>query len=190
MPHLPRLATLALTVIVLAGCAAVPPAVLGGPDLELDAALAQDAAVWDVSVQAPEAVWRRFAETRASPPAACCDTTAEAEFADLVGGEVGRELRRCTKGGGRRLDVRIRIDALRYDQRFGSLVDGKGADQIGGVVEVVDPARQGAVVARRTLEVSAPSGRLLARIVSDRTMNLGEHLGRSLCADVFRKPPA
>ena len=171
--------------LALSACAPVAR-VVGGPDLELPPALAAEARVVRLDVEAPWAVVNRYAETqgRTVNPGDEPEPLDDLSFRNAIDGEIRPQLDRCATGV-RRLEARVRIERLDFDDRFRSLWDGQGHDRIEGLVEFADPAAGGAIVGRYRIVAEAGSGKLLRRIVTDRTDSLAEAFGRQLCRSAF-----
>jgi hypothetical protein len=179
----------------LSACATLPPLVEGGPPFDLPPSLVDEAGIAAIRVEGAPWVLDRYAETRGdhdihadrTDPTYRRDPLSDLNFEDDVGTEIGEELRRCADGP-RLLEARVLIADLIYDDRLRSLVDGRGADLIGGVVELADPAT-GEIVGRYEVRAGTNSGGLLTRIVTDRTSNLAEEFGRALCMQAFGRNP-
>lgn len=180
---------------MLAACAMSPvPRVAGGPPMAFSPDLLDRVSIGRIDAEGVTEVIERYAQTQGdyaagdrTDPAWNLDPLSDLNFRMAIESEVGEELRLCATGD-RRLDARILIDQLTYDDRLRSLVDGRGLDWIGGVVEFVEPDSD-VVVARYEIEAGTNSGGLLTRIVSDRTDAAAEEFGRALCHEAFGRNP-
>jgi hypothetical protein len=174
--------------LLLSACAATPR-VVGGPPIGLDPQLAAGSRITQVHVEAAAGVLWRYAQTKGeAADANRPEAFVEERFRNAVSWEMENELRRCATGP-RPLEMRVRVEDIAYDERFASLWDGKGADHVRALVEIAEPGPAGAILARYPIEASAASGRLVARILSDRTDALGEALGRETCLKAFGRNP-
>lgn len=182
--------------LALAGCAMTPtPRVQGGAPFALTPADIGQVHIWAIHVEAAPHVQRRYAESRDMAPQPGesfpydeKSREADSDFRTDFEFELRQELKLCATGP-RRLDAVILVDNLVYDDRLRSLVDGKGHDLVGGVVELTDPALNNQVVARYRIEAGTNSGGLLTRILGDRLDAMAEEFGRALCMEAFGQNP-
>lgn len=185
-----------VTSLAISGCAMTPtPRVQGGEPFALTAADISQVHIGAIHVEAAPRVQNRYAQSRDMAPQpdepfpydeksreADYDFRTDFEF------EVRQELKRCATGP-RPLNAVILVDNLVYDDRLRSLVDGKGYDMVGGVVELTDPAQGDRIVARYRIEAGTNSGGLLTRILGDRLDAMAEEFGRALCMEAFGQNP-
>ncbi|RZJ18373.1 MAG: hypothetical protein EON91_05680 [Brevundimonas sp.] len=190
-----QLATLVAS-LALTGCAMTPtPRVQGGQPFALPPAEADQFRIGAIHVEAAPRVRDRYAQSRNLTPEPGETFTydeksqeADYDFRTDFEFEVRQELKRCATGS-RPLNAVILVDNLVYDDRLRSLVDGKGYDVVGGVVELTDPAQGDRIVARYRIEAGTNSGGLLTRILGDRLDAMAEEFGRALCMEAFGQNP-
>ncbi len=192
-----RLIALTTAAATLCACATtVPPHVRGGPPLALTPADADQLRVEAIHVEGTPRVLDGFQsyrgedptfEERQDPSRPRHAPFIESDFSQTVEWELRDELKLCATGA-RPVTAVVLIDELRMDERLRSLVDARGYDTIGGVVEFVDPVTD-TVIARYRIRAATNSGNLLTRIVGDRAMNAAEEFGRALCMEVFGRNP-
>lgn len=153
----------------LTATAACAPVVQGGPPIDLPLSLQDTARVGSITVSSN---W----------------LDAEEDFSDTFSEEVGEELRRCMNGS-RPIDVHIHVERLNRAGRAEVLLEGEGMHTLSGIVEFVDPQRDGAVVGRFPVAVATTAGGRLAGLIGDRQMMVSEEFGRSLCEQAFGRNP-
>jgi hypothetical protein len=177
----------ALAALTAACTTVTVPAVIGGPPMSLTPEVAADLSVRHIRIDADDWIYFDYREARDPDSNDWRDFEREMEFKSTVEDELREELNLCATGA-RPVDMTVRVTSMEADPRLRSLLDGNGADTLGAIVEMVDPAG-GRVLGRYAMRVGARSGNVLDRIAGDSLMNTAEMMGRELCLQAFGRNP-